>query len=95
MPLHVVKQNPPQPTTEIGYIATIGCCANTHFSGLSVIEILPYTYNIVLWRSTIMPHRYASDVEILTYKRPPRIFELKDQGTAAIHSQNKQQRKTT
>jgi hypothetical protein len=54
MPPHVVKRNPPQPTTEIGIVATIGRCANTHFSGLSVIEREPYTHIIVLQRSTVM-----------------------------------------
>ena len=43
---HVVKRNSLQLTTEIGSVATIGCYANTHFGGLSVIEIVLYTHII-------------------------------------------------
>ena len=47
-PPHVVKQNPLQLTAEIGSVATIGCYTNTHFSGLSVIEIVLYTQIIAI-----------------------------------------------
>jgi hypothetical protein len=42
------KWNPPQLFTEIGSVATISRYANTHFCGLSDIEIVPYTHVIVL-----------------------------------------------
>jgi hypothetical protein len=47
-PPHVVKQNPLQLTNEIGFVATIGYYANTHFCRLSVIETVAYTHVIVL-----------------------------------------------
>ncbi|KAF8538952.1 hypothetical protein BDD12DRAFT_883743 [Trichophaea hybrida] len=41
---HIVKRNSPQLSTEIGSVATIGEYVNTHFGGLSVIEI---DYNLL------------------------------------------------
>jgi hypothetical protein len=73
-PPHIVELTPLQLTTEIGSVTTISCYANTHFSGLSVIEIVSYTHIIVHKRSTVMPYQYTSDAEILTYKRPPKLL---------------------
>jgi hypothetical protein len=88
-PPHVVKRNPPQLSTEIGSVATIGWYANTQFGGLSVIEIVPYTHIIVLQDKYRHAYWYTSDAEILTYKRPPKPQAKKDHAIAAIHSQNK------
>ena len=88
MPPHVVKRNPLQLTTKIGFVATIGCYANTHFSGLSVIEIVLYTQIIAIIEKYRHAYWYTSDMEILNYKRPPKPRVKKDQAIAAIHSQN-------
>jgi hypothetical protein len=87
-PPHIVKRNPPQLTTKISSVATIGYYVHTHFSRLSVIEIVLYTHIIVITQKYCQAYWYASDTEILTYKRPPKPRVKKDQAIAVIHSQN-------
>jgi hypothetical protein len=66
----------------------IGCYVNTHFSGLSVTEIVPYTHIMV----TREVPSCLTEI-LLTWKYSPIKDHLnlqvkKDQAIAAIHSQN-------
>jgi hypothetical protein len=87
-PPHVAKWNPPQLTTEIGCVATIGRYANTHSCGLSVVKIVPYTHIIVLQRSTIMPTDIPLTQKYSPIKDHMKPQVKKDQAIAAIYSQN-------
>jgi hypothetical protein len=86
---HIVKWNSPQLTTEIGSVAMIGGYVNTRASGLSVMEIVPYTHIIVI--REVLSH--PSEIPVMRKRSPIKdhinLRVEKDQATSTTnHSQN-------